>query len=82
MNLDPTAPLMDFIVHDGSLLLNRIEQPNLTCTCEGTGWIDNAWLHEDHKPKCTCKFQDMNFEHLHEESCDAVPCPFCLLEPS
>jgi len=76
-DIDPTAPLWDFIVRDGRLAW-RVEESELTCTCE-SGWLDAAWVFQ-REPQCTCKFKDTNFEHMHEVFCDAVPCPFCPLE--
>jgi hypothetical protein len=78
-DFDPAAPLMDFIVHDGQMVLNRIEQPVLGCTCCGIG-LEGSWVF-GRESKCSCSAQSDDFDNvLHTGECDIVPCPFCPLE--
>ncbi len=78
-NLDPTAPLLDLAVSAG-VLQWRIEQPQLTCICDD-GWIENSWLRQ-RDMLCNCMPDHRTRNPLHTPWCDAVPCPFCSLEPS
>jgi hypothetical protein len=76
-NFDPTEPLIDHFGPPGNY---AIEQPSLSCLCEGTWWIDRTRL-EDCAPVCTCYVGVPDWDtYLHDVSCDSVPCPFCPLE--
>ena len=82
--LDPTAPLIDIAVvvmaRHGAVYQTTIQQPQLTCPCQGTKLLGCEWLYK-REPRCTCSKQTDDFTMvLHEMTCDSVPCPFCPLE--
>jgi hypothetical protein len=59
-----------------------IEEPRLSCVCEGTRWIENEFVLR-REALCDCGAgspDDINV--LHTVECDSVPCPICPLEAS
>lgn len=79
MNLDPTAPLIDFGFSDDQLYCT-VMPVQLGCPCRGFGWLGREWL-DKRAPECTCGGGDPeDYRTFHSLECDSVPCPFCPAE--
>jgi hypothetical protein len=74
---DPTLPLLDISIKTDGRVTLSVEQPSLSCPCDGTGWLGREWLYK-RESSCTCSVGTDDFVNIpHAVNCDSVPCPFC-----